>query len=304
LKQTSATPRRRSWRVAGEQGTEITIAGWDFGGEGQLALLSHANGFCAATWGLVARELTASYRVVALDARGHGYSDRPAVLDDRLWPHFVDDLTQIAHQLLQELGHAQVGYGIGSSLGGIVTAVAEAEHPGLFERIAMLDPPIHPTPALVASLGLDLEIAPGERKNPLVELTRRRRAVWPSRNAARDAWRDKPMFAAMAPEAFDLYLEEGLADRSDGQVELSCHPDVEAHVFETTGCFDVMDFAPRVNVPLLLAHATNGMFPASLFRALVSLFPQGQFAELAAGHLLPMEAPALTVETLLAFAAD
>ena len=248
--------------------------------------------------------MSARYRVVALDARGHGDSDPPTVLDDGLWAQFVTDITAVARQLLEELGQAQVEYGIGSSLGGIVTAVAEAEQPGLFKRIAMLDPPIHPTAALVSGLGLDLDAEPSDRKGLLVEQTRRRRAIWPSRDAARRSWRHKPMFAAMEDAAFELYLAEGLGDRPDGQVELKCHPDVEAHVFETTGAFDVMDFAPRVNVPVLLGYAEKGLFPAPLFRALVKLFPQGKLVELAAGHLLPMEAPALTVETLLGFATD
>jgi pimeloyl-ACP methyl ester carboxylesterase len=304
LKQADTIARQRRWLVLDSSGRPVTIGGWDFGGEGPLAVLSHANGLCAATWGLVAKRLTRRYRVVALDARGHGDSDRPLVLDDTLWPHFVNDLAEVARQLLEELGQAQVGYGIGNSLGGIVTAVAEAEHPGLFQRIAMLDPPIHPTPGLVAGLGLALEAEPSDRKSQLVEQTRRRRAVWASRDAARDGWRNKPMFAAMVDEAFDLYLEEGLRDRPDGQVELKCRPDVEAHVFETTGGFDVMDYGPRVDVPVLLGYAAKGMFPAPLFRALVSLFPRGELVELAAGHLLPMEAPDLTADTLLAFAVD
>ena len=49
-----ATARR--WQVdnPSPSGATIEIAGWDFGGEGPLALLHHANGMCAATWGLVA----------------------------------------------------------------------------------------------------------------------------------------------------------------------------------------------------------------------------------------------------------
>ena len=51
----SVTPQ--SHRVAvGESGVEIRVLDW--GGQGPLALLHHANGFCAATWGLVAARLT------------------------------------------------------------------------------------------------------------------------------------------------------------------------------------------------------------------------------------------------------
>ena len=37
-------------------------------------LRHHANGFCAATWGLVAERLTPRWQVLAVDARGHGDS--------------------------------------------------------------------------------------------------------------------------------------------------------------------------------------------------------------------------------------
>ena len=48
----------------------------DFGGQGKpIALLHHANGFCAGTWQLVASKLINQFHVVAIDARGHGESD-------------------------------------------------------------------------------------------------------------------------------------------------------------------------------------------------------------------------------------
>ena len=50
----------------------VEIATLDFGGRGPLALLHHANGFCAAVWAPVAKALTRHYRVIAMDARGHG----------------------------------------------------------------------------------------------------------------------------------------------------------------------------------------------------------------------------------------
>ncbi len=298
----SGEAERRYWTVEDPAGAQARISGLDFGGTGPLAILSHANGFCAATWALVAPRLTSHFRVIALDSRGHGDSDPPPVLDENLWDYFVNDLISVALQLLEEAGEVRVGYGIGSSMGGIVTAAAEARHPGLFERIAMLDPPIHPTPALISALGLQVEMEPGNQKEARVEQTRRRRAAWPSRDAARAAWRDKPMFAVMEDAAFEVYLAEGLGDQPDGQVALKCDPSVEAQVFLTTGNLDVLDYAPKVVAPVLLVRAERGHLPATLFPSLVKLFPRGTLKELPVGHLLPMEAPALTADALLAFA--
>jgi pimeloyl-ACP methyl ester carboxylesterase len=295
------SPSRRQWRVENPDGSPATIRGLDFGGTGPLAVLSHANGLCAATWGPVAKELAVHRHVIALDARGHGDSDPPPALDGTIWEVFVNDLIAVTSQLLEELGQAQVDYGIGSSMGGVVTAVAESRRPGLFRRIAMLDPPIHPTPGLIEALGLDLELGPVNRKSSLVEQTRRRRAVWPSRDAARAAWLDKPMFQAMTDEAFDAYVQEGLAEQEDGQVALKCDPAVEAHVFETTNGLDVLDYGPRVKAPVLLAHAERGHFPLSLYEALSHVFPSCALIELPAGHLLPLEAPQLSADALARF---
>ena len=52
-----------------ENGVEIALLDW--GGEGPVALLHHANGFCKGVWGLVAEALRDRYRVIVrLDSGG------------------------------------------------------------------------------------------------------------------------------------------------------------------------------------------------------------------------------------------
>ncbi len=307
-----ARPQPLRWNIADPAvpGGTITLAGWDFGGDGPIALLHHANGFCGATWGLLAGPLTKHFQVIAIDARGHGDSDAPPVPNGYEWSYFVSDLVAIAKRLLDSHGQAKIGYGIGSSFGGIITAAAEAACPGLFARIAMLDPPIHPTPELLKHFRLPMPTAPSsdaladDRRSQLVAMTRRRKRIWPSRDAARQAWRSKAMFASWRAEALELYLAYGMRDLPDGSVALKCHPDVEAHIFATTGSLDPLTFAPKVRAPLLLVRAAGGHVPKGFFESLVTLFPSGTLQELDAGHLLPMEAPELTMQALLAFAAQ
>lgn len=293
-------PTQRNWHVDDPfSGGTIAIAGWDWGGDKPIALLSHANGFCGAMWGLVAEALKADYRVVALDVRGHGDSQAPPVPDGYSWDYFVSDLAGVAAQLLQETGRTSIDYGIGNSFGGIVTAAAESRQPGLFQRIAMLDPPIHPGPELLAQLG----IVPSPRAPSVIaKQARKRSAVFPSREFVRDAWQDKPLFAGWDPRAFELYVSEGLKDRDDGHVELKCNPMVEATIFDTTGSLDTFEFAPRVAAPVLLVRAADGFIEGVVFEHLAALFPNCQLETATAGHLLPMEAPDLTVELLRGFA--
>ena len=74
-----AAAERRVLRLPG-RGVDIALLDW--GGDGPLALLHHANGFCKGVWGLVAEGLRRDFRVVAMDARGHGDSSKPKGLPD------------------------------------------------------------------------------------------------------------------------------------------------------------------------------------------------------------------------------
>ena len=184
-----AQPRR--WRVANPVAgaAEVTIAGWEFNThEGvsdkvpddaphPVALLQHANGLCAATWAPVAWALAEQFHVFAIDARGHGDSSHLTVPDDYHWDYFVSDLVHVAEQVLAETGQHSIALGVGSSFGGIITAGAQASHGGLFERIVMLDPPIHPTADLVDALNLSTAPEPGEQREQLVAQSRRRRPL-------------------------------------------------------------------------------------------------------------------------------
>lgn len=290
-------PRQRRFVTDGS----IEIAAWDWGGDRPIALLHHANGMCGATWTLVAEQLARDYRVVAIDARGHGDSSAPPAPAGYPMHAFVDDFAAVARALLAETGYARIAYGIGSSFGGIVTAAAEAQCSGLFERIAMLDPPIHPDDVLRAQLDPSGGIVD---PRPLIAAqARKRTSVWPSRDSARAAWQNKPMFRAWQPRAFDIYLAEGFRDRTDGTVELKCRPDVEATIFATSGDLDIFAAAPRVAAPVLLVRAGRGSLPAQAFEHLRQLLPRCTLRVPDAGHLLPLEAPDLTMRLLSEFAA-
>ncbi len=295
----------RRWTIpdASDPGGTITIAGWDFGGHGPIALLHHANGMCGALWEPLAHKLTEHYRIFAIDARGHGDSDARVAPEGYEWDYFVEDLANVARALMDEFAVEQIEYGIGSSFGGILTAAVEALYPGTYKRVAMLDPPVHPKAEALAKFGMDPGVEPPpSQKAERVSQTRRRRVVWPSRDVIRDAWHGKPLFAAWLDEAFEIYLADGFRDLPSGEVELKCHPSVEAHIFETTGSLETTEFAPEVKAPVLFAHASRGFFPPEYFRRVAGLFPRGEFVEIDAGHLLPLEVPEQCATELERFA--
>lgn len=75
----------------------------------------------------------AGHRVVAVDLRGHGQSDKPQ--QDYTISGFADDLVWIARQL--DLREVVL---VGHSLGGIVALQAAADHPELVAAVVLLDP--------------------------------------------------------------------------------------------------------------------------------------------------------------------
>ncbi|TMA25980.1 MAG: alpha/beta hydrolase [Deltaproteobacteria bacterium] len=268
-----------------ERGVEIALLDW--GGAGPLALLHHANGFCAATLDLVARPLRAHFRVIGMDARGHGDSSRPNGENAYAWREFGADLAAVARVLAAEHG-GRIALGLGHSFGGTSMLLAAAEEPALFERLVLVDPVLH-EPHDAHHYDADRHL----RASEMVERATRRRAVFPDRAAARESWRDKDMFADWVPRAFDLYLAEALGDRSDGQVELKCSPETEAAVYGAGFTSNVWDPTEQLAVPALILWAQRGNFPRSVFEAYAKHFGNARILDMDAGHLMAMVHPEL-----------
>jgi pimeloyl-ACP methyl ester carboxylesterase len=273
----------------------VEIATLDFGGSGPLALLHHANGFCAAVWEPVALALARHFHVVAMDARGHGSSSKPAGADAYHWGCFGRDATLVGEALCQQHGASRIALGLGHSFGGTALVTASAQRPELFERLVLVDMIVPPRP------GSELFEQRRAQGNPFAEGARKRRSVWPSRQAAGEKWRGKELFTDWDPRVFELYLAEGLHDRPDGQVELACPPEIEAAIFEANGSLDVLEIASKVRVPALILWARAGNFPYSHFEELATLIPGAELRVADAGHLVPMENPELVVREVLRF---
>lgn len=274
----------------------IEIALLDWGGEGPLALLHHANGFCAGVWGLVAERLSEHYRVIAMDARGHGDSSKPEGADCYLWDVFWRDVVGVAEVLAAEHPHGRVALGLGHSFGGTAMLMASAERPDLFERNVLVDPVVLPPHS---------EREPGavdRAGQKLAEGARKRRQVWPSREAARAKWLEKELFGKWDPRALDLYVAEGLVDRPDGQVQLKCSGETEAAIFEGTGASDLWSSADRVKTPTLIERAARGVFPRAIFERLAARMADAQVCDIDSGHLAPMQHPDRVVAPILEFA--
>jgi pimeloyl-ACP methyl ester carboxylesterase len=199
----------------------IRIAALDWGGTGPSLVLVHPTGFPGGVFEPIAQELVAAgaFRVIAIDLRGHGASDVP---DERAAYTYELMATDVV-AVLDALGLDTVR-ALGQSLGGGVSTLVDQLQPGRIERLLLCEGIAHPL----------LEGSPGG-DNHMAAAARRRRPLWPSRAAMIERYGSRPPLNELAPEALEAYIRWGTVERADGQVELSCPPEIEAVVFEAAG---------------------------------------------------------------------
>ncbi|MEB2345359.1 MAG: alpha/beta hydrolase [Deltaproteobacteria bacterium] len=282
------------------RGVTIALLDWQdeaAAADAPLVLMHHANGFCAGTLALVAQALTPAFRVIGMDARGHGGSSRPVGAGAYGWDEFALDALAVAEALAPAHG-GRIAVGLGHSFGGTAMLGAAARRPALFERLVLVDP-VLPTPEWASA-----DPERGQRGARLVEGARRRRSVWASRAEARAHFAGRSLFRRWQPAALDAYVEHGLRERADGQVELACPGAVEATIFAAAALgLDVVDLARRAApVPATVLWARHGDFPRAVFERVFAAMPGARLVDAEAGHLIPMERPELVVREVAAAA--
>lgn len=271
----------------------VSLALLDWGGEGPLALLHHATGFCKGVWAPIAEALRAHFRVIALDARGHGDSSQIEGAAAYAWPEFGADLAAAAEALATERG--PVALGIGHSFGGTAMLAASRARPDLLRRLVLVDPVV-PLPAAL--------LPPGTADGPnfLAEGARRRRTEWPSLDEARASWGQRSVFKTWRPEILDLYALDGLRVHADGRATLKCPSAVEAAIFDQGRALDVMEITRGHPTQTLWIRASRGNFPADWCRTLAGSMQACTYRDLDVGHLVVMEQPDLVAGEALRFA--
>ncbi|MFJ6481001.1 MULTISPECIES: alpha/beta fold hydrolase [unclassified Streptomyces] len=110
----------------------VRVSCRDWGGSGPSVVLLHGLAGHAGEWDAVARDLSPRYRVVALDQRGHGASERRP--QDVSRAAYVADTVAVVEQL----GLRQPVL-VGQSLGGHTAMLAAAAHPGLFRALVLVE---------------------------------------------------------------------------------------------------------------------------------------------------------------------
>jgi pimeloyl-ACP methyl ester carboxylesterase len=205
----------------------LRINALDWGGDGPPLLLLHPNGLGAGFFEPLALAVRDTFRPVAVDLRGHGGTDTPKTRDGFGFAEMAADVVAV----LDRFGIVET-VAVGESLGGGVSVLVDEQRPGVIRRLLLCEPvAFSPDGRTLRPSGT----GHGDGGNYMSTIARRRRAVWPDRDAVYESYRTRPPFDAVAPEALAAYVRWGFVDRPDGQVELACAPEVEATIFEVSG---------------------------------------------------------------------
>ena len=233
----------------------MKIEGIDWGGDGPPLLFVHPTGFPAGFFSPLAHELRDAFRVVGVDLRGHGASEKPPA-DSGLYSYelMADDVIAF----LDRLGLESIAV-VGQSLGGGVSVLLDRVQPGRITKLVLAEGIAHPP----------VERAEGQ-DNFMASIARKRRAVWTSRAAMIESYGNRPPLNELAPEALAAYIEWGTVERDDGQVELACPPDIEAAVFEAaaspSGAAAAWKHLSSLHAEAVVLAGTRSDLPQEWFR--------------------------------------
>jgi pimeloyl-ACP methyl ester carboxylesterase len=196
------------------------------------------------------------HRVVAVDLRGHGSSDKPD--QDYTMAGFADDLAWLA----RELGlHRPVV--IGHSMGGVVALDLAARYPDLPAAVVMLDSPAFPPPPLLEKVRA---VIAGLKTPDYREVQRQLvRAV--SFDPADDPTRQERIVAHMS----------------------SAPQRVMASAFESLFSHDSAAAAVACRVPILFVATAHSFADLARFRQICPGLVTGQVV--GSGHYFTLEVP-------------
>lgn len=232
----------------------------EFGGDGPGLLLLHGLFGRATTWASTAAWLTPHFRVVALDQRGHGRSDKP---DDA---YRREDYIQDAAEVIQRLG-LEPAVVVGHSMGALNAWVLAAQRPDLVRALVLLDM----TPALRDDGDGDWMY------------------TWPQPFPTMGHVR--AYFDGLRPGLAD-YFQEVMAEDPDGYRSL-CQPEHMQQSYRGMLSREWWAELEQVRCPALVVKGElSSMTPRSELQEGARRLPQGRYAEvLGAYHVVHYDQP-------------
>lgn len=252
-------------------------------------LLIHATGFHARCWDRTIAALPDAYRSIAVDARGHGRSEKTGFMSD--WSIVAKDVAELVEHLRLENA-----IGVGHSMGGHSLVQIAARHPRAFKRLLLVDPVIMDPEAYKSNrfAGLSPQDHPvaGRRNN------------WDSWEQMFEHLKKRHPYSLWQPEVLADYCRYGLVPTADGSgLELACPPAIEASIYLGAPKADIYDLTAKVDVPVVVlrakprdpaATAITDFSTSPTWEKLAGCFRHGRDVPLPRlTHFIPMQDPQL-----------
>ncbi len=249
---------------------------YEIQGKGDPLILLHALGLDGTT--CFFRQipgLAKEYRVIAIDNRGSGRSDKPSI------PYSMDMMAKDAAELLGALDIRKAHiYGI--SMGGMIAQHMALCYPQLTATLVLAGTNCGGSqsamgdPAVLAAL-FDMQGTPEERSRRLVQ-------CWFSQG-----------FPTIEPDVVEQFLTHGV----------ECFPPAHAFMRQSEAILmhDTYERLPEIGVPaLVIGGGGDGLMPVDNSRTLASRIPGAELVTLQGkGHLISVEAPEAVNRVILDF---
>jgi pimeloyl-ACP methyl ester carboxylesterase len=283
----SATPIEATFQASGAR---IAYVEWGKPGD-HVIFLIHATGFHARCWDQIAKALGPGYRVIAVDTRGHGRSEKTGPIRD--WTVPARDIAELVEHL-----NLKDAIGAGHSMGGHLLVQVAATHPGTFKRLVLIDPVMLP-PEIYANP--QLTALPEGAVHPVA----RRRNAWTSWQEMFDAFKKRHPYSLWRVEVLEDYCRYGLVPAANGQgLELACPPAIEASIYMGHAGRDIYALAARIQVPVTVLRAKprdpgprdlTDFAASPTWEGVAGTFAKGRDVPLPhLTHFIPMQEPEMT----------
>lgn len=223
-------------KVKGD-GLEINLAVWE--GTGKPILCVHGITANCRCWDVLASSLAPEYRVMAMDLRGRGRSDKPDTgysLD-----HHIRDI----HRLLDNLDIDQAVI-MGHSLGAFIGLVFAAQYPDRIDRLILVDGGGDLSKEQMDQVFIGIK--------PALD---RLEKVFPSEEAYLKKMSEPPFIQPWSPAIETYYRYE--IEPTEGGVHTNIHPShiqEEAANIREVAC---ATFYPKVKCNVLILRAPKGL---------------------------------------------
>jgi pimeloyl-ACP methyl ester carboxylesterase len=243
--------------------------------------------------GLIEAGLSAALRVITIDLRGRGLSDKP-----RSGYRMVDYAADIIG-LLDTLGLQQIILG-GHSFGGAVAIYVAAKFPERISKVVLID-----TAAWVPSRGGLEQIKPA-----LDRLGK----VWPSWEVFIDAMMQMPFYQCWWDPMIEKYYHADVEIYDDGTVKSRVLPEAIIESIETGQTEDFKQHLAGVKQPILLLNSLGSfgppgappMLPQERAMETVNAATNGRYVEVPGNHMTMLfgQGARRIVEAIIVFVHD